>query len=150
MSNTSTISGKGRAELPAPEAAGFSPLVWPQVYEERLGHGLMDVTISCHHAGRRGLHRGAQQHCSGREGKNPAQTQGHGQAVPEMLHRELVTVVEKAPIHTWQSLDDMGGDLGWHECPPWCTVPGDGWAPSVPWICRQQQSWWSPEMGNER
>lgn len=108
----------------------------------------MDVTISCHHAECHGLHQGAHQYCLGRDGSNSAQTQGHGQAVPEML----VTVAEKAPIHAWQSLADVGeGDLGQHGCPPQCTVPGDRWAPSVPvpWICRQQPCWWSPKMRNE-
>lgn len=85
---------RGRAEVPAPEGTGFHPL-WPQVNEERLGYGLVDVTVSCHHAECHGLHQGAHQYFLGRDGGNSAQTQGHGQAVPEML----VTVAEKAPIH---------------------------------------------------
>lgn len=49
----------------------------------------------------------------------------------EMLHRELVTVVEKALIRTWQGLDDLGSDLGQHE-----SVLCQGMA-GLPQICRQ-------------
>lgn len=56
----------------------------------------------------------------------------------EMLHRELVTVVEKALIHTWQGLDDLGSDLGQHE-----------WLGSLG-FAGKQPCWGSPKVGNER